>query len=38
MKDTRFIKGTTVRVNSFTNREKEAEKLGSYLVYGSYLK
>jgi hypothetical protein len=34
MKDSPFIYGTTVSVNSFTNREKEAEKLRSNLIYG----
>ena len=34
MKDSPFTYGTTVSVNSFTNREKEAEKLRSNLIYG----
>ena len=34
MKDSPFIYGTTVSVQSFTNREKEAEKLRSNLIYG----
>ncbi len=34
MKDSPFTYGTTVSVNSFTNREKEAEKLYSNLIYG----
>jgi hypothetical protein len=34
MKDSPFIYGTTVSVNSFTNREKETEKLRSNLVHG----
>ena len=34
MKDSPFIYGTVVSVNSFTNREKEAEKLRSNLIYG----
>lgn len=34
MKDSPFIYGTTVSVQSFTNREKEAEKLRSNLMYG----
>ncbi|MGZ4078994.1 MAG: AAA family ATPase, partial [Bacteroidia bacterium] len=34
MKDSPFIYGTIVSVNSFTNREKEAEKLYSNLING----
>src|ERR1043165_4580888 len=34
MKDSPFIYGTTVSVQSFTNREKETEKLRSNLLYG----
>ncbi len=34
MKDSPFTYGTTVSVTSFTNREKEAEKLRSNLIYG----
>ncbi|CAN5470452.1 ATP-binding protein [soil metagenome] len=34
MRDSPFIYGTTVSAQSFTNREKEAEKLRSNLIYG----
>lgn len=34
MKDSPFVYGTTVSVSSFTNREKETEKLRNNLVYG----
>lgn len=34
MKDSPFVYGTTVSVQSFTNREKEAEKLRTNLIFG----